>query len=139
MLKISNGKMGIHVKEEDFHKVISSHLNIRQKEISNVKLLKRSIDARKKQELHFVYSIDVELSENTMGVHFGTQEGYKNLYSKTVVAGTSVTVTTLTDVQPGVYDATIFELEFRETYKLHERVNIRFCFTVFCSKTIGIN
>lgn len=61
MLKISNVKMGIHVKEEDFHKVISSHLNIRHKEISNVKLLKRSIDARK-ADVHYIctFAFDIK-------------------------------------------------------------------------------
>lgn len=60
MLKVSNVKMGIHVHEENYAKILSSHLNIRQKEISNVKLLKCSIDARK-ADVHYICTFAFEM------------------------------------------------------------------------------
>lgn len=55
MLKINNVKMSIHAKAIDYPKIISSHLNIRAKELKDVKLLKRSIDARK-SDVHYMAS-----------------------------------------------------------------------------------
>lgn len=59
MLKISNVKVPIQTKEEDYPKIVSSHLNIRAKELKNVKLLKRSIDARK-NDVHYISSFIFE-------------------------------------------------------------------------------
>lgn len=70
MLKVSNVKMGIHVDNKSYAKVISSHLNIRQKEISNVRLLKRSIDARK-ADVHYIctFAFDVKNEETVLKQH----------------------------------------------------------------------
>ena len=44
-------------------RLVSKHLNIKEHEITQLHIRKKSIDARKKQELHFVYAIDVALPE----------------------------------------------------------------------------
>ena len=67
MLKVANVKMNIHVKEEDYKKVLSSHLNIRHKEITNVKLIKRSIDARKADVFYIcTFAFDVLNEANVL-------------------------------------------------------------------------
>lgn len=67
MLKVANVKMNIHVKEEDYKKVLSSHLNIRHKEIKNVKLIKRSIDARKADVFYIcTFAFDVLNEANVL-------------------------------------------------------------------------
>ena len=67
MLKVSNVKMGIHTKEEDYPKIVSSHLNVRRKELANVKLLKRSIDARK-TDVHYIctFAFDINNEEKLL-------------------------------------------------------------------------
>ena len=70
MLKISNVKMGIHTKQEDYSKIVSSHLNVRYKELSHVQLIKRSIDARKK-DVHYIctFAFDVNNEEQFLKQH----------------------------------------------------------------------
>lgn len=55
MLKVSNVKVSLKVKPQDYPKILSSHLNIREKELRDVKLIRRSIDARK-QDVHYICS-----------------------------------------------------------------------------------
>lgn len=55
MLKISNIKVSLKTKEEDYPKLIASHLNVRVKSLKDVKLYKRSIDARK-NDVHYICS-----------------------------------------------------------------------------------
>ncbi len=55
MLKIANVKVKLNTPESAYSKLISQVLNVREKCISDVKLLKRSIDARRK-DVHYVCS-----------------------------------------------------------------------------------
>ena len=60
MLRIHNVKIGLHQKE--YKKVISQTLNIREKEIVSVKLVKKSVDARH-QRICFICSFDFEVKD----------------------------------------------------------------------------
>lgn len=62
MLRIPQLKLPIHHSEADLRKAIQKELRLSEDVFTYV-IKKRSIDARKKQELHFVYAIDVALSE----------------------------------------------------------------------------
>lgn len=62
MLRIPQLKMKIGHSEEELRKAIQKELRCRTGEFSFV-IRKRSIDARKKQELHYVYAIDVSLPD----------------------------------------------------------------------------
>ena len=55
MLRIHNVK--VKLGEKRYAKVISQYLNVREKEIRNVTLVKQSIDARR-QNVHFICSFD---------------------------------------------------------------------------------
>ena len=55
MLRIHNLK--VKLDEQRYAKVISQYLNVREKEIQNVVLVKQSIDARR-QNVHFICSFD---------------------------------------------------------------------------------
>lgn len=62
MLRIPQLKLHIHHTEAELAQAIKRELRLSYDKFTYV-IRKRSIDARKKQELHFVYAIDVELSE----------------------------------------------------------------------------
>ena len=61
MLRIPQLKLHIHHTEAELYQAIKKELRTSELFIYSIK--KRSIDARKKQELHYVYAIDVALSE----------------------------------------------------------------------------
>ena len=71
MIRISNIKIPVDnlksQSEEDqlkaIEKYITAKYRIREGELSSIKIVKRSLDARKKQEIHYIYSADVEVKE----------------------------------------------------------------------------
>ena len=62
MLRIPQLKLHIHHTETELRLAVKKELKLPHDNFSYT-IKKRSIDARKKQELHFVYAIDVALSE----------------------------------------------------------------------------
>ncbi len=62
MLRIPQLKLHIHHTENDLKTAIQKELKLSHDKFTYI-IKKRSIDARKKQELHFVYAIDVVLNE----------------------------------------------------------------------------
>ena len=61
MLKINQLKLPIDHTEDDFLAKIRKQLKLDKRDIFIYKILKKSIDARKKPELYYVYSVQVEL------------------------------------------------------------------------------
>ena len=51
---------------DNLKKKCSKKLNIRQEEISNIIIHDQSLDARKKPDLFFVYTIDVEVKNGLL-------------------------------------------------------------------------
>ena len=62
MLRIPQLKLHIHHTEAELKLAIKKELRLPHDNFTYT-IKKRSIDARKKQELHFVYAIDVALNE----------------------------------------------------------------------------
>ena len=62
LIRIPQLKLHIHHTEQELKKAIQKELRLSYDNFSYT-IKKRSIDARKKQELHFVYAIDVDLTE----------------------------------------------------------------------------
>lgn len=62
MIRITQLKMEIH--NENFKKKIASILKVMPDQIGEYRIRKRSIDARKKPELYFVYTVDVQVYAN---------------------------------------------------------------------------
>ena len=62
MIRINQIKLPIDHKEAAFEKKIKKALH--NTEYKQYKIVKRSIDARKKEELSYVYAVDVTLSKN---------------------------------------------------------------------------
>lgn len=61
MIKISQIKLPMKHSSKDLEGAIEKNLRLR-KEIKSYKILKKSIDARKKEDIKFIYTVDVETS-----------------------------------------------------------------------------
>lgn len=69
MIRINQLKLPIdHTKEALWSKTAKT-LKIPVKDIRSLKIIKQSIDARKKEEIHFTYCIDVETANETSVIH----------------------------------------------------------------------
>ena len=61
MLKLDQLKLNINHSEQEMANAIAKKLRVNASDISGYSILKKSIDARKKPEVYFVYSVSVEL------------------------------------------------------------------------------
>ena len=64
MIQIDQLKLGVNEPVENLKKHIVHKLRIRPEDILDYRILRRSVDARKKPELYFVYSLCVLLDGN---------------------------------------------------------------------------
>lgn len=62
MIKITQLKLSIDHTEQDLVKAIHKTLKLKNHQLKSYRLLKKSIDARKKHEIKYIYAIDVELA-----------------------------------------------------------------------------
>lgn len=67
MIKINEVCISIEQNEhpENLQGVIAKFLNVNEKDIIEYKILKRALDARKKQNIHYKYNFAVKLAKNT--------------------------------------------------------------------------
>lgn len=63
MLRISQIKRNAKKGEQGLKHAAAKELRIREEEIQNLRICKRSLDARKKPELYYVYTVDVEVND----------------------------------------------------------------------------
>lgn len=63
MIRINQLKLSIHHKPEDLKKKAARQLRIQPEAIRELHIVKQSVDARKKEELLFIYTVDVETSQ----------------------------------------------------------------------------
>ena len=61
MIRINQLKLPIEHKEQDIKKAAAKALRVNPEEIKELSIRKRSIDARKKNELKFIYAVDVTM------------------------------------------------------------------------------
>lgn len=61
MIKITQLKLALDHTEEDLVKAINKTLKLKKDQMVSYQLLKKSIDARKKQEIKYIYAMDVKL------------------------------------------------------------------------------
>ena len=62
MLRINNIKMPLAADEADLQKCAAEKLHCRAEEISDFAIAKKSVDARNKHNVHFVYSVDCNVA-----------------------------------------------------------------------------
>ena len=63
MLRINQLKLIVGHSEEQLKKKLVRELKIRPEELQKFEIRRQSIDARKKPELYYVYSIDVQVKK----------------------------------------------------------------------------
>ncbi|OLS01479.1 NAD(P)/FAD-dependent oxidoreductase [Tissierella creatinophila] len=61
MIRVPEIKLYLEEDEEKLKELVSKKLNISIKDISEIKIFKKSIDARRKEKIHFVYTLDIEV------------------------------------------------------------------------------
>ena len=61
MIRIPEIKLSLDTDEIMLKKEISKKLNISEEAVLSYRIFKKSIDARKKNQIHFVYVVDVEV------------------------------------------------------------------------------
>ena len=66
MIRVPEIKLPLDSTEEDLLYYTARHMKIDIKEIQSIQLIKRSIDARNKQNIHFICTVDVELSHESV-------------------------------------------------------------------------
>lgn len=59
MIRVPEIKLYLEEDEEKLKELVSKKLNISIKDISEIKIFKKSIDARGKDKIHFVYTLDI--------------------------------------------------------------------------------
>lgn len=65
MIRISQLKLNIDHTKEDMKKAIGKALKIAEKNIGEYIVVKKSIDARKKHEIKYIYTVDVKVADET--------------------------------------------------------------------------
>lgn len=65
MIQISQIKLPVDAGKEELEQKICQILNIRKEDINHWYILKRSVDARKKPDLFYVYTVEVESGKET--------------------------------------------------------------------------
>lgn len=61
MIRISG--MKLKLKDRDIKKAVMAELRIKETSIKNIMIRRKSLDARKKDDIHYIYTVDVELAE----------------------------------------------------------------------------
>ena len=61
MIRIQQVKLPIEHEEEDLYIKAAESLKIKRDDIQTLSVFRKSIDARKKDEIMFIYALDVEL------------------------------------------------------------------------------
>ncbi|MBE0469149.1 MAG: NAD(P)/FAD-dependent oxidoreductase [Methyloprofundus sp.] len=65
MLRLTNIKLPLDHSEQELRAAILNKLSIKSDELQSYSIYKRSYDARKKKNIFFIYSLDVETSKNS--------------------------------------------------------------------------
>ena len=62
MLRISEIKLPLDYTEEDLKLKAAKFMKVQPSDITSLKVFRRSVDSRKKEDVHFVFTIDVEVN-----------------------------------------------------------------------------
>ena len=63
MLRITNVNIRKDLSEQEIYEIAIKKYNIKKEDILNWKISKKSIDARKKDDVHYTYSIDIKVKD----------------------------------------------------------------------------
>lgn len=67
-LRVSNLRLGLDDSEESLPDLLANRLGVGRDAIANWRILRKSLDARRHDEIHFVYSAEAELADESLVV-----------------------------------------------------------------------
>ena len=79
MIRINQLKLKINHTEADLKKKIAKSLHVNEDALLACEIKKQSIDARKKPDLYFVYTVDVELKNENKKKSIGIKNNLNNV------------------------------------------------------------
>ncbi len=79
MIRISQLKLPVNHTPDALEKKICQQLKIKKEELSSWKIVRRSLDARKKPDLKFVYVVDVDTPKERKILHRMQKVNDKNI------------------------------------------------------------
>ena len=65
MIQVNNLSISIYKSKDDLLKKVAKELKVKQTDIIKFDVIKKSIDARKKEDVKYVYSLAVKVKEET--------------------------------------------------------------------------
>lgn len=127
MIRINNIKIRKNLSNEEVYHIAINKNNIDKNDILEWHISKKSIDARKKTDVHYIYSIDLKVKDESKYKKFDKIKEFhmpeikiNNINSKNVIivgAGPSGLFSALTLVQNGLYPIIIEQGDCVETRK----------------------
>lgn len=81
MIRISQIKLSIEQEPQALERKICQQLRIKREELKSWQIWRRSVDARKKPELFFVYTVDVEVKQEACVLRRLPKSCHKNIMS----------------------------------------------------------
>ncbi len=68
MIRINEIKLPIDFNKQDLNKAVAKALKINPKSISNLSIARQSIDSRRKNDIKFIFAVDVEVDGNEQDI-----------------------------------------------------------------------
>lgn len=66
MIRVSNLKLDIEEREDVLKDKIKNRLKLKDRDLISYQIFKKSIDARKREQIYFIYTVDVQVSNELM-------------------------------------------------------------------------
>ena len=87
MLRLTEVKLSIDHAEDDLPAAIVKRLGIALEDLLNYTIFRRAIDARKRSTIHFIYTLDVEVADESYVLDKGKKRNQNRNLSKTPDTG----------------------------------------------------
>ena len=75
MLRIPELKLYLDEDESKLKSILAKKLNVSEKEILDYKIFKKSVDARRKDKIHFVYTVDANVKNEEKLLKYASKKG----------------------------------------------------------------
>ena len=87
MLRLTEVKLSIDHAEDDLPAAIVKRLGIALEDLLNYTIFRRAIDARKRSTIHFIYTLDVEVADESYVLNKGKKRNQNRNLSRTPDTG----------------------------------------------------
>ena len=87
MLRLTEVKLSLDHAEDDLPAAIVKRLGIALEDLLNYTIFRRAIDARKRSTIHFIYTLDVEVADESYVLNKGKKRNQNRNLSRTPDTG----------------------------------------------------